>query len=57
MLIREQDGITHVFIIEFETTADRDFFVNEDAAHKAFIEKNIPRVEKTQVVNFTPYKF
>ncbi|CAH0037698.1 unnamed protein product [Clonostachys solani] len=51
-----QDGITHVFIVEFEKSADRDYYVKDDAAHKAFVETLKGAVVKVQVVDFTPYR-
>ncbi|VUC25446.1 unnamed protein product [Clonostachys rosea] len=52
-----QDGITHVFIVEFEKSADRDYYVKEDPAHKAFVEKSLKgAIVKAQVVDFTPYR-
>ena len=34
-----QAGITHAFIVEFESEEDRDFYVKEDTAHKAVAEQ------------------
>jgi hypothetical protein len=45
-----------VFLIDFETPADRDYYVNEDPARKAFMENNLQFIEKTQVVEFSPYR-
>lgn len=45
-----------MFLIDFETPADRDYYVKEDPAHKAFVENNSKFIEKTQVVEFSPYR-
>lgn len=42
--------------MDFEIPADRDYYVNEDPAHKAFLEKNEKFIEKIQVVDFSPYR-
>ena len=34
--------MTHGFILEFKDEADRDYFLNKDPAHKAFVEAIIP---------------
>lgn len=31
-----QRGYTHIFIVEFASKADRDYYVNEDRVHKEF---------------------
>ena len=53
----EQNGITHAFIMEFETAADRDYYVNEDPVHKEFKELAGKVLEKAQVVDFTDREF
>ncbi|KAL6852932.1 hypothetical protein ACO1O0_007480 [Amphichorda felina] len=52
-----QGGITHIFIVEFESAEDREYYVKEDAAHKAFLEKHFPNLAKAQVIDFTPGVF
>ncbi|KAF5674966.1 stress responsive a b barrel [Fusarium heterosporum] len=48
----KQDGITHGFVVEFNSAKDRDYYVNEDPAHQAFVEKVGGLVEKAIVVDF-----
>ncbi|KID96993.1 stress responsive A/B barrel domain protein, partial [Metarhizium majus ARSEF 297] len=52
------NGFTHVFVMEFDSVADRDFYVNEDKAHHGFISKWISSadgiVSKAMVVDFVP---
>lgn len=43
----------YAFIIEFESLADRDYFVNDDPTHKAFNETIGPIIEKEIVFDFT----
>ncbi|KAK1996830.1 stress responsive A/B barrel domain-containing protein [Colletotrichum falcatum] len=52
-----QDGITHVFVVEFESAEDRDYYVHKDPAHRAFIDKAGPSILKARVVDFTPGVF
>ncbi|KFG80321.1 stress responsive A/B barrel domain protein [Metarhizium anisopliae] len=53
-----QNGFTHVFVMEFDSVADRDFYVKEDKAHHGFISKWISSadgiVSKAMVVDFVP---
>ncbi|KAG8420733.1 hypothetical protein J3459_008598 [Metarhizium acridum] len=52
------NGFTHVFVVEFNSVADRDFYVKEDKAHHGFIGKWITSsdaiVSKAMVVDFVP---
>ncbi|KAL0936894.1 stress responsive a b barrel domain-containing protein [Colletotrichum truncatum] len=52
-----QDGITHVFVVEFESAEDRDYYVREDPAHLAFVAAAGKTVSKARVVDFTPGVF
>ncbi len=36
---------------------DRDFYVNHDPAHAAFVADNSPLLLKAQVIDFTPGEF
>lgn len=53
-----QNGFTHVFVMEFDSVADRDFYVKEDKVHHGFISKWISSadgiVSKAMVVDFVP---
>ncbi|OCL03145.1 stress responsive A/B barrel domain protein [Glonium stellatum] len=48
-----QNGITHAFIVEFESAEDRDYYVRKDPAHLSFVSSIGKVVEKAQVVDFT----
>ncbi|KAF2196703.1 hypothetical protein GQ43DRAFT_426059 [Delitschia confertaspora ATCC 74209] len=48
-----QNGITHAFIMEFETEADRDYYLFKDPAHDAFKKLAGRVLEKVQAVDFT----
>jgi hypothetical protein len=52
-----QNGITHVFVVEFENEADREYYVRTDPAHRAFVKSLDGVIEKAQVVDFTPGVF
>ncbi|PKS08300.1 hypothetical protein jhhlp_005244 [Lomentospora prolificans] len=52
-----QNGITHAFVVEFASTWDRDYYVKEDPAHKAFVQWVGSAVEKATVVDFMPGRF
>ncbi|KJZ76729.1 hypothetical protein HIM_04065 [Hirsutella minnesotensis 3608] len=53
-----ENGITHAFVVEFETLADRDFYVKEDKVHHGFVQQYILAPEapiaKAQVIDFVP---
>ncbi|CEJ58754.1 Putative Stress responsive A/B barrel domain protein [Penicillium brasilianum] len=48
-----QNGITHAFVVEFASAADRDYYVKEDPTHKAFVQSLNGVIEKAQVIDFT----
>lgn len=54
---RQKDGITHAFVFEFESAEDRDYYVNSDPAHLAFVRSLDGIIEKVQVIDFTPSVF
>ncbi|KAL4795194.1 stress responsive A/B barrel domain-containing protein [Aspergillus venezuelensis] len=52
-----QGGITHAFIVQFATGADRDFYVAKDVVHQEFVKGLDGLIERAQVVDFTPGVF
>ncbi|KAK0622819.1 stress responsive A/B barrel domain-containing protein [Immersiella caudata] len=48
-----QDGITHGFVVEFASAEDRDYYVDKDPSHKAFVKSIEGLVEKVVVVDFS----
>ncbi|OCK97770.1 uncharacterized protein K441DRAFT_685414 [Cenococcum geophilum 1.58] len=48
-----QNGITHAFIVEFESAEDRDYYINDDPAHDEFKKLAGKVLEKAQVIDFT----
>jgi hypothetical protein len=52
-----QRGMTHAFILEFDSVEDRNYYVEEDPAHIAFQDRIKPVVEGVLVLDFTPGKF
>ncbi|KAL2203395.1 dabb-domain-containing protein [Sarocladium strictum] len=49
----KQDGITHGFVVEFNSAEDRDYYIKTDPAHLAFVESIGDIVEKAIVVDFS----
>lgn len=52
-----QNGISHVFVSEFDNEEDRQYYLNKDPAHLAFVKSLGGVVEKVQSVDFTPGVF
>jgi len=52
-----QNGITHVFVSEFDSEEDRQYYLNKDPAHLAFVKSLAGVVEKVQSVDFAPGVF
>ncbi|EFX03226.1 stress responsive a b barrel domain containing protein [Grosmannia clavigera kw1407] len=48
-----QSGITHGFVVEFASTADRDYYIKTDPVHLAFAKSIGAFVTKVIVVDFT----
>ena len=49
--MRQQNGMSHAFILRFNSKDERDYYVKEDPAHQAFKDAAAV-VEKTVVVDF-----
>ncbi|KAK4224493.1 stress responsive A/B barrel domain-containing protein [Podospora fimiseda] len=49
----QQHGHTHGFVVQFESTDDRNYYVEQDPAHKSFKKLIEPIVEKVTVVDYT----
>ncbi|KUI71969.1 putative protein Pop3 [Cytospora mali] len=52
-----QNGLTHVFVSEFENEQDREYYLKEDPAHLAFGKGLAGVVSRAQVVDFIPGVF
>ena len=48
-----QHGITHAFVVEFASAEDRDYYVDKDPAHLAFVKSVGGVLEKAQAVDVT----
>jgi hypothetical protein len=48
-----QDDMTHAFVVEFASEADRDYYTLKDPAHMAFKQSAVELFEKGLVVDFT----
>ncbi|GCB27200.1 hypothetical protein AAWM_10085 [Aspergillus awamori] len=49
----KNNGITHVFVMEFESDQDREYYLTKDPAHLGFVQTLDGLIEKSQVVDFT----
>ncbi|KAK4194684.1 stress responsive A/B barrel domain-containing protein [Triangularia verruculosa] len=47
-----QNGMTHAFVVQFENTDDRNYYVEQDPAHLAFKKEIEPLVEKVMVLDY-----
>ncbi|KAF2454707.1 stress responsive A/B barrel domain-containing protein [Lineolata rhizophorae] len=52
-----QGGLTHAFIVEFSNEEDRRYYLEEDAAHQAFVASIKDMLAQLRVVDFTPGVF
>jgi hypothetical protein len=50
-------GITHIFIEEFESEEDRNYYLEKDSGHKEFVKSLGELVEKIQIIDFVPGVF
>ncbi|KAI2608973.1 stress responsive A/B barrel domain protein [Hypoxylon fragiforme] len=48
-----QNGITHAFVVDFETTEDRNYYVEKDPFHEEFKAFVGPLAEKVIVVDYS----
>jgi hypothetical protein len=53
----KQDGVTHVFVMEFESEEDRNYYVEKDPVHLAFGKSIEKVVAKARVIDFVPGMF
>lgn len=44
--------MTHGFVVEFASEADRDYYLFQDPSHLAFVKKNSPRFDDIRVVDY-----
>ncbi|KAI9773723.1 MAG: hypothetical protein M1839_002021 [Geoglossum umbratile] len=56
-LAMSQRGMTHAFIVEFENEADRNYYINGDPVHRAFVSSLGYVVARVQVLDFVPGAF
>ncbi|KAJ5832502.1 hypothetical protein N7474_000813 [Penicillium riverlandense] len=49
-----QNGISHAFVVEFASAADRDFYIEKDPVHLAFVRSLDGIIEKAQIIDYTP---
>ncbi|KAH6609676.1 stress responsive alpha-beta barrel domain-containing [Trichoderma cornu-damae] len=46
------DGLTHAFVMEFGSARDRDYYIDQDPAHRAFVAGALPVIDKIRVVDY-----
>ncbi|KAH9875041.1 hypothetical protein J1614_004529 [Plenodomus biglobosus] len=51
------EGMTHGFVVEFESVEDRDYYINKDPEHQAFVQFVGPLAQDVKVVDYTPGQF
>ncbi|KAF9269331.1 hypothetical protein L218DRAFT_969843 [Marasmius fiardii PR-910] len=51
-----QGGMTHAFVVEFESDEDRRYYVTQDPAHLELV-KLVTELAEARVVDFIPGKF
>lgn len=51
-VMERQGGFTHGFVMEFQSEADRDYYVTEDPAHLGFVQGLEGIVKGVRVVDF-----
>jgi len=52
-----QGGMTHGFVVYFENTEDRDYYVYKDPAHQEFVKSIGSVIQGVRVVDFEPGVF
>ncbi|KAF8178543.1 hypothetical protein K438DRAFT_1843912 [Mycena galopus ATCC 62051] len=52
-----QNGIQYAFVVEFESVADRDYYVAIDPTHQAFVKSLGAIRQKTIVVDYSVGQF
>ncbi|KAL9620669.1 MAG: hypothetical protein Q9160_004805 [Pyrenula sp. 1 TL-2023] len=51
----KQGGFEYGFVVEFESTQDRDYYLNDDPSHQAFVAKiKKGLVDDARVLDFEP---
>ncbi|KAK3374550.1 stress responsive A/B barrel domain-containing protein [Podospora didyma] len=48
-----QNGMTHAFVMQFDTADERSYYLDQDPAHQEFKKNVTALVEKVTVVDFT----
>lgn len=52
-----QGGFSHGFICEFDNEEDRNYYLEKDPAHLAFVKSLDGVIQNARVVDFEPGKF
>ncbi|KAI1184771.1 hypothetical protein F5B17DRAFT_410760 [Nemania serpens] len=51
------NGFTHCFLSVFESKEDRNYYAESDPAHLGIVDTLVPRLDKIQVLDFTPWEY
>ncbi|RWA11211.1 hypothetical protein EKO27_g3914 [Xylaria grammica] len=52
-----QNGFTHCFVFKFENKEDHKYYAESDPTHQEFIATMKEKIDKVQVLGFTPGEF
>ena len=53
----KQNGMTHIFVVEFDSVADRNYYAQEDPVHMDFVKWSETVTSQVQAVDFTNGQF
>ncbi|KAJ7105462.1 stress responsive A/B barrel domain protein [Mycena crocata] len=53
----KSDGLTHAFVVIFNSEEDRKYYLEEDPAHQEFVKSLDGIVEKATIVDYEPNEF
>ncbi|KAI8656422.1 Stress-response A/B barrel domain-containing protein [Fusarium sp. Ph1] len=52
-----QNGLTHVFVVTFDTVEERDYYALEDPVHLEFVNWSDTVVQQVQAIDFVDGEF
>jgi len=53
----QQGGFSHGFVVEFENEEDREYYLEKDPAHLAFVKSLEGILERARIVDYEPGAF
>ncbi|KAK1246656.1 hypothetical protein MKX08_000458 [Trichoderma sp. CBMAI-0020] len=48
---------TYAFVVEFNSSEDRDYYVKQDTAHPSLVDGALPYIQQLCIVDYTPGVF